>query len=270
MNKKKLLNPFFYAKKAAGLLWSLGIPITKNDFKIKSLKNKHLGRRCFIIGSGPSLKVEDLDKLKNEVTFACNKIYLAFESTDWRPTYYSVYDVLVAENNKQEIQSLNSFKIFGESVKPYFDVDSAIWIKELGQPCINDEYTCNFSENCLVGANGGWTVIYLQMQLAYYMGIREIYLLGLDFKFDVPEATGKNCISGAILRHQGEINHFHPDYRKPNETWTMPLLELQYKAFAEAKFRFEKHGGMIFNASRKTALDLFPLVNIDHVLSEAK
>lgn len=255
---------------AVSFLRSLEVPLTKNDIKIKALKNKHKGQRCFIVGSGPSLKVDDLYKLKDEVTFACNKIYLAFGDTSWRPTYYSVYDVLVAENNRSEIDALNLVKIFGQSVKPYFDKNSAIWIRELGQPQVNGEYHCRFSTNCLKGANGGWTVIYLQMQLAFYMGIREIYLVGVDFSFDIPKTIGETCASGEVLKHQGEINHFHPEYRKPNETWTMPLLELQHRAFTEAKIEIEKRGGKIFNASRKTALDVFPVVNFDDVVNSAR
>jgi uncharacterized Rossmann fold enzyme len=65
----------------------------KYSKKLKSFKDIHKGKRCFIIGNGPSLKMEDLDKLKNEYTFAANKIYLAFEETDWRPTYYCIQDL---------------------------------------------------------------------------------------------------------------------------------------------------------------------------------
>lgn len=107
MKFKNLMNPLSYRHLAVSVLRSSGAPLIKNDINIKALKNKHKGQRCFIVGSGPSLKVDDLNKLKDEVTFACNKIYLAFNDTSWRPTYYSVYDVLVAENNKSEIDALN-------------------------------------------------------------------------------------------------------------------------------------------------------------------
>jgi len=243
------------------------IPLTKNDRKIAVLKDKHRGRRCFIIGNGPSLKIADLDKLKCEITFACNKIYLAFDQTDWRPTYYSVYDVLIAENNTAAIRELNLCKIFGDGVRSYFnDAKNILWLRELKLPLSNGVPECQFSINALEGVYGGWTVLYLQMQLAFYLGIREIYLIGVDFRFKVPPSSGKKCPSGEVLEDQGEINHFHSEYRKPGETWTMPLLDLQYKAFLAAKQTVEAHGGSIFNASRKTALDIFPLVNIDDII----
>ena len=247
-------------------LRSHGLFLTSNDRRVATLKDKHRGRRCFIIGSGPSLKIADLDSLKGEVTFACNKIYLAFGDTEWRPTYYSVVDVLVAENNKSAIGELSLFNIFTENIRSFFQEESAIWIRELNNPIVDGDHKCRFSTNALEGVYGGWTVIYLQMQMAFYMGIREIYLLGMDFSFKVPKPTGETCPSGEILKSQGEINHFHPEYRKSGETWTMPLLDLQYKAFLQAKKSMQSHGGQIFNASRSTKLDVFPLVKFDDII----
>ena len=40
---------------------------------IRSLQNKYEGKRCFIIGNGPSLTPEDLDRIKDEYSFASNR-----------------------------------------------------------------------------------------------------------------------------------------------------------------------------------------------------
>ena len=244
-----------------------GAILTANDRRIDALKDKHRGRRCFIIGNGPSLKIEDLDRLKDEVTFASNKVYLAFDSTEWRPTHYSVTDVLVAENNRSAIDELNLSKIFEETIRPFSKKESVIWLRLLPNPFENGEYKLGFSINALDGVYGGWTVIYLQMQLAFYMGIREIYLIGVDFSFEIPETTSEKCSSGTILKHQGEINHFHPDYRKPGETWSMPSLDKQYEAFLEGKRAVESQGGKIFNASRRTKLDVYQVVDFDSIVN---
>ena len=284
-NNKTIFNPFYVYEKRDLILPGLkgifkrflgigprclrahGIALTANDRRVAALKGKHGGQRCFIIGNGPSLKIEDLDKLKKEITFACNKIYLAFDQTAWRPTYYSILDVLVAENNRSAVNELKLCKIFREDVRPYFsDADDIIWLKSLKMPMVDGDYKGKFSTSVLEGVYGGWTVIYPQIQLAFFMGIREIYLIGVDFSFEVPKSTGRTCRSGEILEHQGETNHFHPEYRKPGETWTTPLLDLQYIAFTAANRTFEKYGGCIYNASRKTALDIFPHVDFDDVI----
>jgi hypothetical protein len=239
-----------------------------NYKRLSEFKDIHKGKRAFVIGSGPSLRVSDVDRLKNEVTFACNKIYLAFNETEWRPTYYSVIDRMVAKNNSDMIQSLKLRKIFSSGVKPYLTKSKDIlWLKDLPAPIINGERRIQFSKDLQKGTYGGSTVIYTMLQLAYYMGIREIYLLGIDFSFQVSPPTGEKTTAGEILlKNEGEENHFHPDYRKQGELWTMPRMDDQYDAFKVAKTAFEEKGGIIKNASRKTALDVFPLVDFERVI----
>lgn len=250
----------------------LGLPLAADDRRLNELADRHRGRRAFVLGNGPSLTVDDLDLLGEEITFASNKIYLAFDETSWRPTYYSVIDALVAENNRREIRALTKLDHI-HSVHVRRELGN-----ELGFLYIRHRPTLpwlhgdlpGFSTNLFAGAHGGWTVIYLQLQLAFFMGIREVYLLGLDFSFDVPKgsATGEATRHGdQMLESQGEVNHFHPDYRKPGETWTLPRLEDQQRAFRSALRTFEGAGGRLLNASRRTRLDVLPRIDLDDVLA---
>ena len=129
-------------------LKSCGVFLSANDRKVAGLKDIHKGQRCFIVGNGPSLKIEDLDLLKDEITFACNKIFLAFTETEWRPTYYSVLDILVAEHNADIIDQLPLCKIYHEDVKPYFPAaEDIIWLNALAEPKVEGEYVGMFSGN---------------------------------------------------------------------------------------------------------------------------
>ncbi|MFO1461407.1 MAG: 6-hydroxymethylpterin diphosphokinase MptE-like protein [Verrucomicrobiota bacterium] len=250
---------------------SAGLPLGENDARIKALKDIHSGRRAFIIGNGPSLTVADLERLKGEVTFASNKIYLAFHQTDWRPTYYSVCDKLVAKNNSKIISELPLNKLLSDWVGEYFQpADASIWLRELavagsrsaeGQPH-------PFSENLLVGVYGGATIIYQQLQMAYYMGITEVILIGLDFSFQLPEQRVTTGVHGyeEALKSAGEVNHFHPDYRKPGEAWAVPNMEGQRYSFQSARDRFQAAGRKVINASRVTKLDVFPRGNFDAIV----
>ena len=60
--------------------------------KLGQYKGKYKGRRCFIIGNGPSLTLEDLETLGSEITFATNRIYHIYEQTAWRPSFYCIQD----------------------------------------------------------------------------------------------------------------------------------------------------------------------------------
>jgi hypothetical protein len=98
------------------------------------------------------------------------------------------------------------------------------------------------------------------------MGIRELYLLGIDFDFIISKQTGTRTESDEeLLQSNGEVNHFHPEYRSKGELWTMPRLDIQYDAFRTARYFFEEAGGMIYNSSRRTKLDVFPLVEFDDI-----
>ena len=70
-------------------LYALQFPVDKPNFDqhsnletylgnsqlyLSSIKNKFKGQRGFVIGNGPSLRVEDLERIKNEVSIASNKI----------------------------------------------------------------------------------------------------------------------------------------------------------------------------------------------------
>jgi len=90
------------------------------------------------------------------------------------------------------------------------------------------------------------------------MGIKKIYLIGIDFNFTEPnEKKGSTCIS------KGEVNHFHPDYRKPGEEWAEPKLDYQLMAFQTAKNAVEPLEINIYNATRGGKLEVFTRVDFD-------
>ena len=235
--------------------------------RLSSLQNRHRGERCVIIGMGPSLRTTDLDRLKGTVAFACNKIFLSFDETDWRPQYYTVSDVLVAENNRDEIDKLDVCKIFPSWVRHRFNRDSdVLWVPVARLKEAFRGAGVGFSMNLTDGIQPcGCTVLYDQLQIAYHMGFAEAVLIGVDFSFTGLKYTGRTCEQGDILIGQGEVNHFHKDYRKPGETWTVPRMEEQRRAFSVARRVYEASGRRILNASRKTALDVLELADFDSV-----
>jgi hypothetical protein len=235
------------------------------------LKEKHKGQRAFLIGNGPSLTVSDLDLLKNENTFGANKIYLAFEETNWRPTYYISMDKMVIKNNWQKIQNLDIVRFLPSSLSHFFSMPEkspgVFWFPYIEPFREGQKIKRNFSSDFSKVVYDGHTVIYLMMQLAFFMGIKQIYLLGVDFKFTLPVGY-ESCVDelGVLLKGDGAHNHFHKDYRPRGEQWHSPGLKLQYHALKYARDFLEHHGCQVFNASRKTALDVFPIVDLNRIL----
>ena len=65
-----------------------------NQQDLGALRNKYLGKRCFIVCNGPSLNPDDLTRIheNGDISFATNKIDKIFSKTPWRPTYYLVFN----------------------------------------------------------------------------------------------------------------------------------------------------------------------------------
>jgi hypothetical protein len=228
-----------------------------NSKKLRGLKNQHQNKRAFILGNGPSLRIKDLDMLENEITFASNKIYLCFNETKWRPTYYFVEDDLVFKQNYEKLKNLKGFtKFFPSFTKRFRDtIDDGIYYRLNFKP--HNKNFPQLSINPIDGFYWGSTVIYSMVQMALYMGIKEIYLLGVDFTFTIPKSKNINSIGRNDLICEGELNHFHKDYRKIGEKWNMPNLDIQLKVFKKLKEYANKNGIEVYNASTNSKLKFF-------------
>jgi len=240
-----------------------GVYVTGNYNKILSYKDRYRGERCFVIGNGPSLKISDLDRLKGEKTFAANRIYLAFEETGWRPTFYFVEDALVFRRDQEEVKKL-------KGMVKFFPRQSKIWGSLIPDGhyynLIYEKYypgLSKFSRDPLRGFYWGATVVYSFLQSAVFMGFKKIYMIGMDFSFTHnKKAVGKDV----FVTSKGEKDHFHKDYRKPGEVYHAPRLYLQEKSFAAAKIAAEKLGVNIYNATRGGKLEVFERVDLEKIL----
>ena len=232
---------------------------------LKSIKDIHKGERCFIIGTGPSLTNEDLELLKDEYTFASNRIYNKFSSTAWRPTYYAIFDgsVAEAEGVAENINSIDCemkfvrqqgyYKSFKSIVAPVCYVKTFHSRKYLDNP--------KFSTDASKGIYTIGTVTYAMLQLAVHMGFKEIYLIGMDNKYPFSKLR-----DGTIVENKNVTAYFPEEKNnsknKVVETWEM---DIGYE-YAE-KFSRE-NGFRIYNATRGGFLEAFERKNIDSIFNK--
>lgn len=255
--KRMILNIVY---KGSKIIKEVIYPISQNGKNIKDLKNIHHGQRCFIIGNGPSLKTEDLDKLKNEITFSFNRIYYIFNQTEWRPTYYCSEDDKTILNSKEEI---NNLKLHNKFFPVNFPWDYKIhfqnakyYILKFGDR--NSEPA--FSNDMTKGLYWGNTVAYTAMQMAVYMGIKEIYLVGVDHNFS------------KVINDQGEViidekvkDYFSDKYNMDKDTLYIPNIETSTRAFSAAKKFADQNNIKIYNATRGGKLEVFERIDFDHI-----
>ena len=234
--------------KAAGQ----GLALSTNERRLLTFANRHEGQRAFVIGNGPSLRACDLGLLENDVTFAVNGIFLA----DFVPTYYVVEDIFVAEDRADEINSFRGpTKFFGNYLRYCLeDTPDTIWLNV--RYCYDDyDGFPYFSRNAGRMVWTGGTVTYLCLQLAYYMGFSEVYLIGFDHSYSIPESA---VVQGTAIRStEDDPNHFNNSYFGSGYRWHDPRVDRMELAYARARQVFEASGRSVYNATVGGHLDVF-------------
>lgn len=233
------------------LQWATSNKRYISNFRIKKYRNKYVGKRCFIIGNGPSINKTNLSLLKNEYTFGLNRIYLLFDKYDFHPTFFVSVNRLVTEQFSKEIEALDMPKfVRWEYRKKLNFSNSMIMLKGT-----NDEI---FSKNAGKIISIGGTVTYVAMQLAFYMGFSKVILVGVDHSF-----SSKGPPNKEILSNQDDPNHFDPNYFGKGLKWNLPDLETSEKSYRLAKEYFEAGGREILDATIDGKLNVFQKVDYD-------
>lgn len=209
-------------------------------------KDAFKGKRCFIIGNGPSLKNMDLSPLKDEYTFGLNRIYLLFKDLGFSTTFLVCVNPYVLEQVGDEITSQPSETFLTWQHRSFLSADAkATYLRCVHRP--------GFYEN--PADDGLWqgaTVTYVAMQLAYYFGFEEVNLIGVDHSF---ASTGR---PGKLIESKGDDpNHFSAAYFGKGFRWQLPDLETSEIAYSMARRQFESTGRRIYDATVGGKLEIF-------------
>lgn len=240
--------------------------ITADKFTIERLlpmnhelleyKNIHKGKRCFIVATGPSLSINDLNRLHEhgEICISMNRIFNIFPRTQWRPNYYMIGDKEMIEDLSDQIADLRlPHKFVSSEPKSYWKNSKSkdsIPYKILTRGYIDKMPF--FSENIEKGICHGTTVTYVCIQLAVYMGFSEIFLLGVDFNYSNDLYDTKNHFEGCdTIDNKIRLNRIYPE-----------RVLLAYKKAYEY---CQNHDCNIYNATRGGKLELYKRVNFDEL-----
>ena len=226
--------------------------------KLKQFKDKHKGQDCFIIGNGPSLASMDLTPLNNYHTFGLNKIYLLFDKVDLNLSYHVAVNRLVIEQSAREFKNLScpTFLSFRNSSDRKQYGEHVYYLFTSG--------TYTFHRNIIEKIWDGATVTYVAMQIAYYMGFKRIFLIGVDHNFKASGAPNeKQFMKGE------DLNHFDPNYFG-NKEWQLPNLEASELAYHLAGYFFIKDERRIYDATVNGKLEIFSKISYEEALNMCK
>ena len=241
--------------------------LNSSKYKFDKLKNKFNGQRCFILGNGPSLNKINLSYLKNEKSFAVNGIFYKTEETGYRPTFYVVEDQHVMKDNLHEIKEFqpqkSGYRFFSSRYRYQIPQDKNTLFINLNRGFYEPKSPYyeipRFSSDASYRIYCGQSVTIMNLQLAFWLGFKDVYMVGMDFNYDIPNSAK---IDGNVIEStEDDVNHFHPDYFGKGKKWHDPKLNNVMKNFQLCKLMYELDGRNIYNATVGGKLELFERVD---------
>jgi hypothetical protein len=238
--------------------WNFSIRALDNRSALKKFKDIHKGEKCFLIANGPSLNLLDLNKIKNEITFGLNRIYLNYANMGFEPTYLVCVNKLVLEQFAEEIkkQKMPLF-INWQSRKHYEDIDNVLFVER-------NFFSERFSENISSSLTGAATVTYAALQIIYYMGFESVVIVGMDHNFAFKGTPNK----AEVRKEDRDINHFSPNYFPKGVKWETPDLLSSDYYYSIANNRFLEDGRHIYDATVDGKCNIFTKIDYDLAVSE--
>lgn len=240
------------------------IHVLKSDEYVKSLKDKYKEEKLFIIATGPSLSIETLERLKaeNAITIAVNGIFKIFDKTSWRPDYYVIDDYWLIKKYVRDFPNMRldnigkKGTIFAEKCKKM--IPYARNMKNTGfiPVCYFDHWQTHYSRHFRYNrevACGGfdfYTVTNFGINLADYMGAKEVFLIGVDCDYTSP------------VQHVGE------EVVKLTESEIKSNLEMEY-GMLNGYYMLSKLIGenlKIYNINQGGKVDMFPRITLEEAL----
>jgi hypothetical protein len=262
-----MMNPVYLCKQVGSkiqwhvqvLLTYLGLYANCDQAKLDRFKNKHTGQVGYLIGSGPSVRVEDLEKLKGKVTFCFNRFHLAYEKMTFRPLYTVSADFGMIRDFGSQIVNESEGTVFLVSrSRPEIDGDF-IWVGAKYQaPSL--VFSRKIYHHIVIGGSS----LVAAIQLGYFMGIKQFVLYGVDhdFKYSTPEKPSDNNYCTAV----GDENHFIKNYRS-GKAWCPPQVEVIETSLRRADRFLRSQGGGLINATRGGKLEILERKSFEEVIN---
>jgi len=205
---------------------------------LRDYYDKHLGETCIVIGNGGSLRDVPIDFLGKVPTFGTNRIYLL---PGFEPTYYVSVNPLVIEQCQHEINCMGSDKFIPAGKHKLIHGSNPILIS--GYP--------EFSFDPLRGFFEGWTVTFVCLELAFFMGFKTVLLVGVDHRYEFHGSPNTR----QLFRGE-DPNHFDPNYFT-GKFWHTPDLERSNECYEMADKAYRRAGRKIINLTPGSGTDAF-------------
>ncbi len=257
----------------------------------RALRGKYAGKRCFIIGGGPSVSDIDLGLLRNECTFVMTEFDKDSQYNKLRPKFHAIIDSIYCYEHESEYWP-SRFKAKDQSVDPsttlLLNLETKTFVEKYNlfkkhqvyymgtQGIFTDNLPFNIALDKYVPQPKNSVLMCLM--IAAWMGFKEIYLLGCEHNF-----LSQNIGFGKSIVY----DHSYKDGLSELDSSNKELMDKYFRSrdiymnyeknianilqlFKNYRFFFQKSkklypGINIYNATPNSFLDVFPMVNFEDI-----
>lgn len=232
------------------------------------LQNRHIGRRCFILGAGSSVKSQDIKKLADDIVISVSNTFVHADFQLVKPQYHVVPPLISSHGylypDEKFVDWLRSMEVATGQAEMFFHIGDKPMIErnKLFQNRIihwveytiwNDDFKTPINLAQLPHIE---SVSELALTLAVYLGFDAIYLVGIDHDW----------FNGVLVYF---YDHSKEHIMRPDQ---------QDLGFVDAEFQMRRHANIfrkykylysikknIFNANSdaKHYMEVFPKVEFD-------
>ncbi|MBX5144686.1 hypothetical protein [Rhizobium lentis] len=245
----------------------LSADVARSLAENRQLAGLHTGRRCFILGNGPSVKDLHLSRLQGETVITVSNGYLHSDFDKFQPRYHCVpqitYGLMTSEDVIRWFEEMHSH--LGAAELFLSSTEAALVQKYNLFPgrtvrylVLGESFDGRPSEEIVDISRpvpGVESVPVMALMIAMYLGFKEIILLGVDhdhflsssyqYAFDLKVQKGKDSTANA----DGTLTtNRHDDFQSLARLWR------QYRAIANIA---RANGIRIVNSTPGGALDEF-------------
>lgn len=249
-------------------------------------KDIHKGKRCFVLGNGPSLNCIDFKVLKDEYVFTVNELMRHDKFLLLNSNYHFIADPEYFQLKPEKKEDQNIIEVIkklenSENATVFFlpiegrkNVQEYGWMEQL--EC---SYFCsklyfyqgfNMKPDFTKFVPCFQAVVQWAVAMAVYMGFNEIYLLGCDASNAITD------IAAFMNVEYDELYAYHLDekdketvmerHKKRGLEATISGYNRIFEVFRELYYWCERQGVQLVNCSAETVIESIPRKDLADVL----
>ena len=220
--------------------------------QFEAIAAKRHRSRVFILGTAPSLKRQDIDRLDGEDYFVCNMAEHMPWMCERTHPYYIAADTGVPEKYEGGRPGLKARQFFyaqklESRLDPGFMAENEVFFFAPAKGGVSKR---GLTPEPWVSLAGGQTILLSAVQMAVALGYTEIYVMGCDLDYSGPDPYAYRTTQ---IERDRAMRNDDKMRRRTNEQ------------FAILRTAIEARGGVLANAGLGGRLETLPRVDFDRL-----